>query len=535
MIAERQSTPDDRREIIELVDLCLSGNIDDEQLLRLQQLVIDDRQSGLDYVRYIYDSMHLQQWIAASKDSARSEFDLDVLTAELCPEEVCPATAPPQTSCMTLSTGEASCTAEEAASSDRATSDLHVLSSTIARRVGGLDWRTRPRQVFIVSLALTLAFWAVVVAVVWPSRNGWDLAQRPGVQPVESIEPVVAELVEACDVVWASDSSLRPTVGTSLRQGDQLILTAGIVQLRFETGASITVEGPGRFALSQKNAAYMQLGRMFARAPGDAVGFTVETPAAKVIDLGTEFGVMVQRDGTTEVHVFSGLVEATPRTPSQRSSHDHSLVLEEGKAVRITMAQGELQTLAANREGFARLKRPGWFVLGQPTVVASSQERADTAPLYVFDGDPGTRWSSEHTDNQWIYIDLGQDYVLQKVAIDWETAHAEDYKLLVRTADQGIDKDPTNWTEIASVNGRRDVDGDGGRFDDTFDFDTATFESLVGTAQSSSVASVPMGRYLMVHGLTRATEYGHSIFEVSILTRTPSAESEKKRLPKSSH
>ena len=40
--------------------------------------------------------------------------------------------------------------------------------------------------------------------------------------------------------------------------------------------------------------------------------FSVRTPTAVVTDLGTEFGVEVNRSGTTRSHVFQGRVKVCP-------------------------------------------------------------------------------------------------------------------------------------------------------------------------------------------------------------------------------
>jgi hypothetical protein len=41
------------------------------------------------------------------------------------------------------------------------------------------------------------------------------------------------------------------------------------------------------------------------------------------------------------------------------------------------------------------------------TATASSQEGADVGAAKAFDGDNGTRWSSQFSDPQWIQVDLG--------------------------------------------------------------------------------------------------------------------------------
>ncbi len=160
--------------------------------------------------------------------------------------------------------------------------------------------------------------------------------------------------------------------------------------------------------------------------------------------------------------------------------------------------------------------------LDETTAVASSIEGTGTEAPKAFDTDSATRWSSVYSDNQWVYVDLGQDYTLSQVTIDWETAHSQDYTLRMVTDAQaqgltgGID--PVSWTQAASVSGRSGAGegGTGGTVDDTFDFVAGTLTTHTGSAGSSSVDTEPVGRFLMMSGTTRATNYGHSIWELTV-------------------
>lgn len=65
-------------------------------------------------------------------------------------------------------------------------------------------------------------------------------------------------------------------------------------------------------------------------------------------------------------------------------------------------------------------------------VSVSSVESVDYVGVNAVDGDDATRWSSEFQRNpQWIYVDLGQNYDLNKVRILWETAYATEYEIQV--------------------------------------------------------------------------------------------------------
>lgn len=117
------------------------------------------------------------------------------------------------------------------------------------------------------------------------------------------------------------------------------------------------------------------------------------------------------------------------------------------------------------------------------TAQASSIEKGD--PRFVaehaVDGDPNTRWSSEFSDHQWIAVDLGESHQITSLKLHWQNSYSTDYE--VQTSYDG-----TTWTTIESVRA-----SDGG-LDEL---------SLSGH-----------GRYLRVEGFSRATRWGHSLWEL---------------------
>jgi len=84
-------------------------------------------------------------------------------------------------------------------------------------------------------------------------------------------------------------------------------LRAGVREAAYASGAELLIESPAIFELRGTNAIRLSEGKLSVRVPKTAVGFTVETPAASVVDLGTEFGVSAGRSGS-EVYVFKGEV-----------------------------------------------------------------------------------------------------------------------------------------------------------------------------------------------------------------------------------
>jgi hypothetical protein len=115
----------------------------------------------------------------------------------------------------------------------------------------------------------------------------------------------VARVTGANDCVWQAGERARG-FGDTLFRGDRVRLKSGTVQLTYETGTKVVVEGPVDMVMSTGVEAKLASGKIAAAVPRFARGYTIVTPTAEVVDLGTEFGVSVDENGTSEVHVFDG-------------------------------------------------------------------------------------------------------------------------------------------------------------------------------------------------------------------------------------
>ncbi len=104
----------------------------------------------------------------------------------------------------------------------------------------------------------------------------------------------------------AGGRDMTVQAGATLRTGGYE-LRAGLVEFTYASGAVVIIESPAQFELRGTSAIGLHTGKLSARVPEAAVGFTVETPSANVVDLGTEFGVNAGA-GSSEVHVFKGEV-----------------------------------------------------------------------------------------------------------------------------------------------------------------------------------------------------------------------------------
>ena len=121
----------------------------------------------------------------------------------------------------------------------------------------------------------------------------------------------IAVLARAADAVWA-DAAFAPQPGRVLQAG-WLRLKAGAVQIEFSRGARVVIAGPAEFQLVSENEGRLNFGKVWARVPSAAHGFTVRGRDFKAVDLGTEFGCSVPADDPAEVHVFDGAVDVNTR------------------------------------------------------------------------------------------------------------------------------------------------------------------------------------------------------------------------------
>lgn len=158
--------------------------------------------------------------------------------------------------------------------------------------------------------ALVVIIGLTVMAIL---RSG-DL-RRPGAPDVADDKPAVsARVVELADCRW-SDDRFTLAAGQELPPGARMRLQAGYAEIAFSDGASVVLAGPATFVVDSSNSSQLLAGKLTARVPPTARGFTVATPTARVIDLGTAFGVEVDAAGETEVHVFDGRVQMVAHEP----------------------------------------------------------------------------------------------------------------------------------------------------------------------------------------------------------------------------
>ena len=131
--------------------------------------------------------------------------------------------------------------------------------------------------------------------------------------------------------------------------------------------------------------------------------------------------------------------------------------------------------------GWGKNRVPNNIAAGK-TVTVSSTETGNNVAANAVDRSYGTRWSSTYSDDQWIAVDLEHLYRLDSVKITWETAMASQYELQVS-------EDGTNWQTVSAINNNTQA---------------VNWFALTPTE----------ARHLRIRGISRATAYGYSIYEI---------------------
>ncbi len=219
-------------------------------------------------------------------------------------------------------------------------------------------------------------------------------SSRPTSLPLEhNPEPEivsVGRITGTVDCVWVNtnDAPFRDRVV----QGDKFMLKSGLMEITYHTGAKVILQGPCTYEVESTAGGYLSLGKLTARVEKKSgrVGegetrrlanstspvnpasssspplplspsptlFSVRTPTAVVTDLGTEFGVEVEKSGETRSHVYRGRVEL--RIVGGNGKDDDQVIslgvnetarvkFDEAKIIKVIRGEDAKQAIAFTR------------------------------------------------------------------------------------------------------------------------------------------------------------------------------------------
>ncbi len=205
---------------------------------------------------------------------------------------------------------------------------------------------------------LLVGYFVVVIALIPMARRMATAESKrplaPSGQPGQT--EMVGKLLASPNARW--DRQRSPSAGGGVLVGQRYELASGWAKIELTRGTALAIQGPAVWRIEAEGRLQLELGRLLAHVPPAAIGFTVATPAGEVVDLGTEFGVVVDR-GRTEVHVIRGKVEVKPSCAGRGAADGSiqlaagSIQLAAGRAVRMENRGPGVSPIVLDRAGFA--------------------------------------------------------------------------------------------------------------------------------------------------------------------------------------
>lgn len=217
----------------------------------------------------------------------------------------------------------------------------------------------------------------------WPRRVLWAAAACVvlGITGSLVFRAPAARLTGTTGAVWAAS----PTAENGRLPAQPLDLVSGFAEIGFRNGVRVIVEGPCHFEVTSANSMLVSHGRATVKVPHHLDGFHLDTPAGRITDLGTEFGVAVGSGVEGPVilaEVFDGEIEipaeTTPRKRLQRG--DSLAIVRETAGTRLVSTLGDYRidladsarTLPASS---ASLPSAGNLALGKPVTSPAWYEK----------------------------------------------------------------------------------------------------------------------------------------------------------------
>jgi PKD repeat protein len=206
--------------------------------------------------------------------------------------------------------------------------------------------------------------------------------------------------------------------------------------------------------------------------------------------LGTPFSYTITATNTPTSFAATGLPgDLSLNTSTGVISGTPSAVFSGNVTISATNAHGtDSATLAiAIAPNIVNLS------VGRTTDASSSINGNSTGAAAVDLNFTTSRWESIHgVDPQWMWIDLGAPKAIHRVVLKWENAGGKNYKLQVADSSDGP------WTDMVTVTNN-----------------TTTGTNLVYDNLDFT------GRYVRMHGTTRTTGYGYSLYNFEVWGSDP--------------
>ncbi len=199
-------------------------------------------------------------------------------------------------------------------------------------------------------IALAVAATILLIVLVF----GLPISKRQS-QPDSPKHSAVFAIVAKLEKVEWDQTRSQPQSPKPPLEGEKLgvrtlRLLAGRATLSLFNGVELFVEGPAEIELVTLDNVSLHRGKIRARVPQGAEGFSVSGPGLLVVDLGTEFSLNVNPGGVSQGKVFAGKVAAALLNADGNPSRTREF--HQGQLFEINTSNGQIDTITES-EPFA--------------------------------------------------------------------------------------------------------------------------------------------------------------------------------------
>ena len=420
-------------ELADLVDAVCSDRITTKQTARLEQLVLADAKARRYYVRYLHVHASLPQILSAHEDM---EFDGLCGTGEASNEELAEESASPSSSsAMPISM------ATDPTSPQEDSLPAYGFAGNLWHGAIGFFSQEIPFSLLIASLVTGLGLLAG--SMIYVSQPQPIAKTSPSLMPTVGRPALEREIVgRVTGMVDCQGPGVRGqgSVNTNLKSpvslGDKFAISSGLMEIAYDTGAKVILQGPVAYEVDSRDGGFLSVGKLTARlekkgaevrdqgskavnqkslasspqplvphadpssrSPFPSSLFTIKTPTATVTDLGTEFGVEVDKSGHTDTQVFVGTVRIASLN-EQGNETGQSQTIRAGQYARV----GKNLTITSGRLDSEKLTKQFARTMPQPLNTGDAYAKLVLSmnPVVYYRMD---QWPASGEKNRYVLVD----------------------------------------------------------------------------------------------------------------------------------
>jgi hypothetical protein len=171
----------------------------------------------------------------------------------------------------------------------------------------------------IANSIIALAVAATLLVGMWfwlanPTKQSTTYPRVAARPDQKTIIPREAVLIDEAYAVFARGFSPQDK---NLAPGDYHLLD-GYAHIRFALGAELVLHGPAKWSIFDAMHVRFDYGKVRVIVPPSAKGFSIATPDADYVDLGTEFGLDVDpQENASDLYVFDGQVNIEDKSSKE--------------------------------------------------------------------------------------------------------------------------------------------------------------------------------------------------------------------------